>query len=104
MDNVELIYDVDCPNVDAARALLRDAMRDAGLEPEWVEWDREDPGSPSHARLYGSPTVLVGGRDVSGEGGEADANCCRVYTTADGSLRGVPTRESVLSALQAVTG
>ena len=103
MQNIELVYDVDCPNVEGARAVLREALQEAGLDPEWIEWDREDPISPPHARMYGSPTVLVDGRDVSGEGGEANANCCRVYTAADGNLRGVPSRESVLSALQALT-
>ena len=55
MQNIELVYDVDCPNVEGARAVLREALQEAGLDPEWIEWDREDPISPPHARMYGSP-------------------------------------------------
>lgn len=101
MPKIELVYDRDCPNVEATRVVLRRALGKAGLPEEWTEWDREAPESPEHARSYGSPTVLVGGTDVSGDGGESDANCCRVYAGADGGLRGVPAFEDVVRALAA---
>ena len=100
MPRIELIIDAGCPNVEAARGVLREALTEAGLDTQWTEWDRESDGSPSYTREYGSPTILVDGRDVSGQGTESDANCCRVYASADGSFRGVPDIETVLSALQ----
>jgi hypothetical protein len=66
MRRIELIYDMDCPNVESARGVLRDALAAEGLESEWAEWDRESGDSHEYAREYGSPTILVDGRDVSG--------------------------------------
>lgn len=100
---VELVTDKDCPNVDAARKQLRRALEDAGLRPEWEEWDRESPEAPDHVRQYGSPTILVAGRDVAGEGTQSAANCCRVYQTDEG-VRGVPSVEMIVAALREVTG
>ena len=97
---VELVYDRDCPNADGARGVLRVALNAAGLEPQWIEWDRGEATSPAYTTHYGSPTILVNGEDVSGEGGESDANSCRVYKAPDGTLQGVPSVESVLAALR----
>jgi mercuric ion transport protein len=97
---VELITDKDCPNVQAARDQLAHAFADLGQPAEWDEWDRDDPRAPEHVRQYGSPTILVGGEDVAGEGTESDANCCRVYSTDDG-VRGVPSVAMITAALRA---
>lgn len=99
--NIELITDVDCPNVEAARAVLREALDSTGLPHEWTEWDRGAESSPPYARRYGSPTVLVDGNDVSDEGGAADGNCCRIYPDEAGGFLGTPSRESVVEALKA---
>ena len=96
---VELVYDQDCPNVEAARSQLRRALEELALPLEWQEWDRNVPDAPAYVGLYGSPTILVDGRDVAGEGTEAESNCCRVYVDADGSFRGVPSVESIRAAL-----
>ncbi len=99
--NIELINDVDCPNVEATRALLREALDAVGLPREWTEWDRGAKDSPQYARCYGSPTILVNGIDVSGEGGAADGNCCRIYQDEAGNFLGLPSRKSVVEALKA---
>ncbi len=98
---VELVYDCDCPNVEAARKQLSEAFSELGMSPQWEEWDRNAEESPPDVRRYGSPTVLVDRRDVSGDGSEADWNCCRVYTGPDGGMRGVPSVEAIRSALEA---
>lgn len=87
---VELIYDRDCPNVTAARAQLLRAFTQAGLAPQWREWERHDAHSPPYVRRYGSPTVLVDGQDVAAEDAQSDANCCRIYQDS-GRLSGVPS-------------
>jgi hypothetical protein len=97
---VELIFDRDCPNVGAVREQLRRALVDLGQSPNWLEWDRESREAPAHVKRYGSPTVLVDGKDVAGEGSEADSNCCRVYASGDGRLLGIPSVEAIRSALR----
>ncbi len=99
MKTIELIIDRDCPNVDGERAELRRSLAELELPWEWQEWDRESPDAPAHARNYGSPTVLVDGRDVAGDNTEADANCCRVYVQADGRFRGAPSADMIRAAL-----
>ncbi len=97
---VELIYDQDCPNVEAARAQLRKALAAVGVPAKWQEWDREAEGVPMYVRRYGSPTILVDERDVVGEGTESDSNCCRVYASENGRLQGVPPVDKIVSALR----
>jgi len=99
---VELITDPDCPNVEAAREQLRQAFAAVGEVPAWDEWDRQADDAPEYARSYGSPTVLVNGRDVVGEATEADANCCRVYESENGRFQGVPAVELIVAALMVV--
>ncbi len=99
MKTIELIIDRDGPNVVDARAALRRALAELELPLEWQEWDRESPDAPAHARKYGSPTVLVDGRDVAGDDTEGDANCCRVYAQADGRFRGAPSADMIRAAL-----
>lgn len=103
MRKVELILDPDCPNVELARERLREALAAENLPLEWTEWDRSAADAPSHARDYGSPTVLVDGDDVSGEGTSADANCCRVYAGGDG-IEGAPSVSDISSALRRSDG
>ena len=99
MAQVELIYDADCPNVEAARVQLRQALGSTGHPPEWVEWNRSDPESPSYARQFGSPTMLIDGRDVAGVPPADEANCCRVYQDGSGQFHGVPSVETIARAL-----
>lgn len=101
---VELVYDVDCPNVELARAMIRAALRELGADPVWTEWDRESLETPVDRRDFASPTVLVNGQDIGcDENGEVmtDANACRVYVDASGSLCGAPSSESIVDAIHA---
>ena len=100
MPTVELIYDSDCPNVPRARANLMRAFSQAGLAPRWQEWDRADIEAPVYTRAYGSPTVLVNGKDVAGSDG-ADAASCRIYAGDDGRNQGAPPVALMAAALGA---
>ncbi len=103
MPTVELIYDNDCPNVPQARENLLRAFSQAGLAPRWHEWERADNNAPAYARAHGSPTILVGGRDVAGAAA-ADAACCRIYTNAQGEKQGVPPVAMIVAALAGKSG
>ncbi len=96
---VELIYDRDCPNVEAARAVLLRAFVETGVPASWAEWDRQAPESPERVRGYGSPTILVNGHDVAGAAPGSGADCCRVYDHGAGQLQGVPPVERIAKAL-----
>lgn len=100
---VELIYDADCPNVESARVQLRRAFAEAGQPAQWREWDRGSPSSPPYVRDYGSPTILVGGKDVAGSGPSSNANCCRLYRSQCG-FQGVPEVDTIAAALRAPAG
>ena len=98
MPIVELIYDHDCPNVPQARENLLRAFGQAGRMPHWQEWDRADPKAPARARAFGSPTVLIEGKDVAGSD-TADTACCRIYAGVDGKHQGAPPVALIAAAL-----
>jgi hypothetical protein len=99
MTTVELVYDGDCPNVERARTHLLEAFAHAKVLPRWSEHLAADPATPAHARGYGSPTILVDGRDVAGVEPGTEP-CCRVYTDVDGRLAGVPSVDTIAAALR----
>ncbi len=104
MITVELIYDKDCPNAAEARVQLMRAFSETGIPARWVEWDRGDPASPPYVRHYGSPTVLVDGKDVAGVGATGDVSCCRLYSDTEGGFRGAPAAAMIAGALRNVAG
>jgi mercuric ion transport protein len=100
MPRVELVYDHDCPNVDAARAVLCHAFSEIGVAPIWKEWDLHTRDSPDYVRGYGSPTILVNGRDVAGAEPRASVECCRLYISDADGVRGVPPVEQIVAAMR----
>lgn len=88
---LELIYFRDCPHLADARANLQGALVAAGLDVPVEEWNRDDAAAPAYVRGYPSPTVLVDGRDVSGDAPPAAARSCR--------WAGAPSAEVIRRAL-----
>ena len=99
MPKIEFLFEDSCPNITAARQALRAALAQAGLPSQWQEWERHDPRAPDHARRYGSPTILVDGRDIVGEP-PSDEPSCRIYANEPGSNRGVPSVSQIMNALK----
>ena len=99
MFTVELVYFADCPNAQNARAQLKRAFAEVGIPPQWKEWDRNDPSSPTYVRGYGSPTILVDGKDVVGTAESDSGASCRVYRHESGQLKGFPPLEPIVAAL-----
>jgi hypothetical protein len=97
MPTVELLYFADCPNTPAAREQLRRAFEALGASPMWTEVDVSAEGAPAHARGYGSPTILVGGKDVAGAS-PGGGSSCRIYVGSD--ARGVPPLDVIIAALR----
>ncbi len=97
--NVELIYDADCPNVAATRSVLITAFTKTGTSARWKEWERSSPGSPAYAQSFGSPTILVDGKDIAGIGPTAGTRACRVYSGGGGLLQATPPLDLISAAL-----
>jgi mercuric ion transport protein len=100
MPQVQLIYDTDCPNIQRARKAMLEGFSQAGLQPSWTEWDPNSPESPAYVRGYGSPTILVDGRDVAGVAPGNGGSSCRLYRKGSGTFEGVPSVEQVAEALR----
>ena len=100
MVDIELIYDADCPNAAQARSNLRQALDIAGLPIQWREWIRTAPQTPQGRRRFGSPTVLIDGRDVAGGGVLDGAGACRIYRDAHFLPQGAPAVSLILAALR----
>lgn len=91
---IDLIYFDGCPNVAQTRKNLRRALASLESGERWQEWNLSSEDTPAHFRRFGSPTVLVDGRDVTGEegSGQAGAMACRAG--------GPPTVDDLLEALR----
>ena len=96
---IELVYDSNCPNVEGARENLRLALRQIGIKTGWHEWERNDSNLPERFMNYGSPTVLINGKDIIPGLSESHADSCRLYKDSKGTMRGVPPVEAVINAL-----
>ncbi len=103
MPIVEFVYEETCPFIQATREQLLKAFKVAEVVPAWSEWEISDPGAPEHLRSYGSPTILVDGRDIMGVFVEETSSCCRIYAIG-GEEQGVPPLDRIVSALTAYAG
>ena len=97
--NVELIYDADCPNVAATRSQLIKAFTMTGVSARWKEWERSSPASPDYARSFGSPSILVDGKDIAGVHPSTGTRACRVYSGNGGTLQITPPLELICAGL-----
>ena len=88
---IDLVYFKGCPNAELARQNLRSALEAVGAPLDWNEWDLASDTAPERYRRHGSPTVLVDGEDVTGDGARAAAMACR----ADGA----PSVRAITEAL-----
>lgn len=101
MPSVDFIYDRDCPNAARARANLLRAFAAAAMPARWLEWECADPAMPAMLKAYGSPTILINGRDAAGAALGAAVHC-RLYAPAEaGGYTGVPSVPLLAAALKA---
>jgi hypothetical protein len=94
---IELLMFPGCPHVEAARAQLRRALREAQLPATWEERDISLPGTPADLASHGSPSILVDGRDVCADS-TAEGLTCRVYRDSETSA--APALALIVSALR----
>jgi hypothetical protein len=97
---VELLWWRGCPSWEAAIALVREEMARAGLDPTTLRVrEVRDEAEAGGIGFAGSPTVLVGGRDVDASNAGPGGLTCRVYRLRDGRVSPLPDRADVREAL-----
>lgn len=97
---VELRYWDGCPSHPEALRLLRDVLRERGLDAEVELREVTTNEEAERLRFPGSPTILVDGRDVDPVGAEAPpALNCRIYHLPNGKVSPIPSREQLEAAL-----
>lgn len=97
---VELIYETTCPNIKPARNQLLKAFAESGITPKWQEWDISTTDAPIHVHGYGSPTILINKQDVSGDLGNCEDYCCRIYSHDENTNKGIPPLADIIFALK----
>ncbi|MCB9492475.1 MAG: cation transporter [Dehalococcoidia bacterium] len=91
---IQLLYFEGCPNLERARAALRDAMAAEQIDQVVEEVDVESATTPESLRGWGSPTILIDGRDLTGAARTTGA-ACRLYA------HGAPTVDEIRAHLAA---
>lgn len=94
---VQLLYFPECPNFAGARAALRRVLTQLGLPAAFDEVDVSAPDAVPELRGWGSPTILVDGRDVAAEPAAPGTSSCRLYPNRIGR----PSDEQIAIALRA---
>src|SRR5882757_9010063 len=84
---IQLLTFPGCPNAEPARAALREAIaKEHVTDPiEEIDVARDDP--PPWTKGWGSPTILVDGRDIAGEAAADGEASCRLYKGGAPSVR-----------------
>jgi hypothetical protein len=98
-ETIDLVFFDGCPHVGEARASLAAALESAGRRRAWREFRTDDPELPSYAAGFGSPSIFVGGREITGAPAAGDARSCRLYARSDG-MRGAPELHAIVAALK----
>ena len=97
---VELLFWEGCPSHPEAEALLRDVLRERGIQSPVERREVVTEHDAETLRFPGSPTIRIDGRDVDPAGADArPALTCRIYHLPDGRVSPVPSREQLEAAL-----
>lgn len=88
---IQLLYFEGCPNLEPARAALRDAMEAEQIDQAVEEIDVESPAAPESVRGWGSPTILIDGKDITGAA-RTTGSSCRLYANGAPSVDEIRAR------------
>jgi hypothetical protein len=98
---IELLYWSGCPSHPRALADLREALADAGLDPDGVDVrELTTDEQASEEQFVGSPTIRIDGVDVQPPAGEPFGLTCRVYLRRDGRISPTPDPQDLREALR----
>jgi len=100
MTMIEVLFFAGCPNHEPTLRLVREVVRELGVEIEIREVEVRDDADAQRLSFVGSPSVRVNGTDIDPDGG-AQSNFalgCRMYGTS-----GIPPKGLLVKALREVT-
>lgn len=100
MVTVTLLYFPGCPNWQTADANLRAALEETGADVAVQRRVVDTVEDAERLEFFGSPTILINGRDPFAEPGAVSGLSCRVYRTPAG-VAGAPTVAQLRTALAA---
>jgi len=99
--HVELLFWAGCPSHPRALSDLREALDEAGLDPDCVIVREVRSESDAAAeRFIGSPTIRIDGVDVQPPGDEPTGLSCRIYRRRDGRISPTPDPADLREALR----
>ncbi len=98
---VELLATLDCPHVDRAEEIVREALADNGHTPLIERVYVSDLDNAAGLGFHGSPTLRIDGRDVAPPANDLPINLgCRLYTQPDGTLDGVVPQQTIAAEVE----
>jgi hypothetical protein len=99
---IEFLWWQDCPSWDRALEMLREAMREEGLDPASIAVTEIDTElDAKRADFPGSPTIRIDGADFQPPGADAPRGLtCRVYRLRDGRASPLPDPQDLREALR----
>ena len=98
---VELLATPDCPHVEQAEEIAREALADNGHTPLIERVYVSDLDNAAGLGFHGSPTLRIDGRDVVPVPADDPINLgCRLYEQPDGTLGGVVPQQTIAAAVE----
>jgi hypothetical protein len=96
---VRLLYFGDCPNWKIAKAHLKAALVDVGVDPGEIIYEKvTTPEQATEVGFRGSPTILVDGVDPFAQPDDPTGLACRIYRTPEGA-QGAPSVDQLRAVL-----
>lgn len=100
---IEFLFWEGCPSHERALAMLRDAMREQGLDESELRVTEVVTGADAERLGFpGSPTIRVNGVDVQDPGDRPGGLTCRAYRRRDGRISPLPDTADLRYALSAL--
>lgn len=99
---IELLWWRECPSWERAIEMLREQMRELGLDPSALRVTEITGGQDAErAGFPGSPTIRIDGADFQPPGPDQPGGLtCRVYRRRDGRPSPLPDPEDLREALE----
>lgn len=99
--NIQILFFEGCPNVEAAKSLVLDALEQTKISAEVSLVEVLDHDDAVSKKFLGSPSFRINGADIEQEVAHQTEYSmrCRLYSS-DGSLSGLPLRSKLIEQIE----